>query len=150
MNLSEARKAATFAKVTATGTKKLNQVAYKVTVPGHDGKRYMVLARYEYRGSHQALTLECCLDAEDLGVVANQCPSRAHNHDTTCYHALAATMAIARFNGNKVAFVESEVDAQRLRNLGGKVFRYGRRDRGVVNFAVAFGTKKDKAIEVAA
>jgi len=142
MNLSEARKAATFARVEATGKRKLNEVVYRVTVPGHDGKQYKVLVRYECRGEHQATTFECCLDAKDLGVVANQCPSRNHNHDTMCYHALAAMLAIAEYNHTKVSFVDSEVTARKLRNLGGKVFRYGRRDRNSVGIAVAFSERE--------
>jgi hypothetical protein len=137
MNFKDARRAATFAHV-ERGT---GNTAYKVTVPGHEGKRYMVLARWERRGGVPVMTLECFLDTP-LGVAANQCPSRVHNHNTPCYHCLAATMAIAKFNNQRVSFAESEVDAQRLSRLGGKVFRYGRRDRQVVNFAVAFSEKK--------
>ena len=145
MNLSEARMAARFARV-ERGT---GNTAYKVTVPGHAGKRYLVLARWERRANHPVMTLECLLDTP-LGVVANRCPSGNAHSDTPCYHALAAVMAIARYNHNKVSFVSGEVDARRLRNLGGKVFRYGRRESNTANFAVAFGASQHETMGVAA
>ena len=135
MNIPEAQSASKFALV----TKKSNStVKYKVTIPGHDGKRYMVLLRRISGG----YTGECLLDAGALGTPA-VCLSATKSTNSACYHISAALLAVAASAGYKLAFCQNEAAAKRLRNLyNGIVLWYARHNGNKVEWAVVY--KKEK------
>jgi hypothetical protein len=127
MNIKEARASAIFAHV----EKSSGSVYYKVHLPGHNGRRYLVLIRKENHDTFTVLTGECLLDLDKLGSPISDCPSG----NGVCYHMLASIIAIASMNHQTVQFTYKKDDARRLANLGGKPFRIGK--RGSYNFAWA-------------
>jgi len=131
MNIPEAQSASKFALV----TKKSNStVKYKVTIPGHDGKRYMVLLRRISGG----YTGECLLDAGALGTPST-CLSATKSTNGACYHIGAALLEIAASAGYKLAFCQNEAAAKRLRNLyNGIVLWYARHNGNKMEWAVVY------------
>jgi len=81
-------------------------------VPGSHGRRYVV---YRRKGTTQ---FECHRDLGGHGMEA--CPGNSNG--TVCYHVMAAIIAAAREKGQWVSFCEKQEDAERLANLGGKVW----------------------------
>jgi hypothetical protein len=135
MNLSSARKASEFARA----ERGHGAVTWKAYVPGHCGRRYMVLFRHETRIQNglqvMVLTGECLVDAGRLGETV--CPSR-HNGNPPCYHVRAGIVAVCKENKQRVSFCKNEQDARTLVNIGGKAFRYGRHDSDKFFWAVQF------------
>lgn len=142
-NLLDSRHAAAFAQVKAHTA---GAVKFAVSLPGHDAKRYEVLVRHEYRceGDREVpvRTLECLLDPPMGGQVP--CPSRGTAHNRCCYHARAALQAVADKAGVRIAFCDSLAKAQRLARTGGKLLRYGRHDTAAIEYAVVFGSVKER------
>ena len=132
--VTEARASSLFARIMeSTGT-----VTHKVHLPGHDGRRYLVLMRHEARVLNvyvdeppmtmiAVLTGECLLDLGNYGT-PKACPSTA-TANFPCYHTISACTAIARASGLEIAWSEDEHDAKRLKNLhvnaDAKAFRVG-------------------------
>ena len=108
---------------------------YNVIVPGSHGKQYLVLLRV----SNKVYTGECLLMVGDQ---TTPCPSTPH--DGVCYHILAALIAAARGFNQKLSFTESQANAVKLSNIGGKILRFRRKGKDTVQFAVAYQTKRQK------
>ena len=82
-----------------------------VTVPGHDGKSYLVIFSY-LKGE---IVVDCnCRTA--IGI--KPCQGSYHG---VCYHSMAAVIKAAQETGKKVSFCQSEESANRVAKLGGKV-----------------------------
>jgi peroxiredoxin len=132
MNRDDAKCAARFASATKTES---GSVTYKVSVPGHDSRRYLVLVRHEVITSLNtetgeitrlsALTGECLLDIGQYGTPTGYCPNTAKDR-LPCYHILAAVIAIAERNELNCVLVDNDANVYRVKNLHGataKAFR---------------------------
>lgn len=108
--VEEAKAAAKFAVV---DTNRTGQVK-KVTLPGHDGKRYMVIVKRTPDGIHT----DCHIDAGPHGLV--ECKGNSH---ATCYHTIAAVILAAKSVKGEVRFTETPEDAKRLSHLGGQIVK---------------------------
>ena len=81
-------------------------------IPGSGGKRYLVTRR---KGE---MLFRCDLDCGGYGLT----PCKG-NGSGVCYHTFAAIIAGAAAKGNRVAFCESQVAAERLSHLGGSLYK---------------------------
>ncbi len=133
--LEQSRQSAAFAQVTR---QQRGAVKWDVRLPGHDGRRYQVLLRYEMRLEEGkpvgVVTGECLLDPPFGGQPA--CPSRASKGNKGCYHLRAALVAVSQQRRLVVYFCDSPAKALKLVNLGGKLLRYGRHDTLAIEYAV--------------
>ena len=102
----EARAAAKFAQII---TRDRNSKPIKISVPGHEGRKYSVILK---RNGKEAVA-ECLLD-EKFG--SSPCPSHS-----ICYHIKAAVIAAAEDAGYSVAFTKTREDAYKLKNFGALV-----------------------------
>lgn len=82
-------------------------------VPGSEGKRYQVIIRRHTN----SVSCECRCET---GIGFIPCKGNSLN-DTVCRHSLTAIAFSARLAGKKVSFCESERDARRLGQLGGRI-----------------------------
>ncbi len=100
----EAARSATFAKVEDDG---------RVTVPGHNGERYIVKVN---RRNARNTTMSCWK-------VSNGKPCSGMNKThTLCYHAIAAIIKLAELRENNVSFCADEASARNVAKLNsGKV-----------------------------
>jgi len=108
--VQRAKMAAEFAVVTKN---KAGQVK-KVDLPGHDGKRYMVIVKRTSDGIHT----DCYVETKQIGSV----PCKGNEH-ATCYHTLAAVVVAAKQMNGEVRFAETEIAADKLARFGGKVVK---------------------------
>ena len=91
--------------------KQMNKRAW--LVPGSEGKQYLVTRR---KGTNQ---YRCVLDCGRYG--STDC--RGNSNGYICYHIVTAIIFAAQKAGRKVAFCESENDAQLLSRLGGNLYK---------------------------
>lgn len=82
-------------------------------VPGSEAKTYEVIARREGRNY---IEVECFLQT---GAGPKECKG---GWSTVCYHALAVLLTSAQNNNHTTAVCLSEYDANKRKNIGGKVF----------------------------
>lgn len=125
--VEEAKAAAKFAVV---DTNRAGQVR-KVTLPGHDGHRYMVIVKRENGTIHT----DCWLEAGACG--HTECKGNAN---ATCYHTIAAVILAAKSVKGEVSFAETPEDAKRLSRLGGQIVKVVGNGHPV--WAVFFGEEK--------
>lgn len=156
MNLTDARSAAKFARVVPQPK---GIVKYKVYVPGHDGRHYLVLLRHEERANvdkptgviskFYVMTGECLLDIDKFGT-PNACPSTATTN-SPCYHTLAAVIALSESQGLDIAFAESQEDAGRTRRLHAKdnpkMFRVAQHNAYRYGWAITWEREKKQELE---
>ena len=130
--VARAKMAAEFAVVTKN---KAGQVK-KVDLPGHDGKRYMVIVKRTSDGIHT----DCYVATRQIGSV----PCKGNEH-ATCYHTLAAVVVAAKQMNGEVRFAETEIAADKLARFGGKVVKV--EGNGHPVWAVFFTTAEPVASE---
>lgn len=89
--------------------------------PGSNGKRYQIIIRRFSKLNK--VTLECRLEtgAGYLGCPGNG-RRKVRQQETICYHARAALDFAVEEKGLKAFWSQSEEKANKLANLGGKVF----------------------------
>jgi hypothetical protein len=99
-----------------------NGRASAIDVPGHEGRRYMVLIK---RNGH--VEVECLQDTP-LGDVPCQGGLRSF-----CFHSYAALEIAAREAGRQVVWCKDEPAAKRLSRVGGNVLKVvGKRSGKVI------------------
>ena len=102
--VGEARAAAKFVRIMSRNSK---GQATSVSVPGHQGKTYLVIIR-RFSGK---ISTECLLET---GFGTKPCPGT----NSVCYHSMAAIMAVAKDAGVKIFSFHIELyGAKKLHNI---------------------------------
>lgn len=103
--------------------------------PGSNGKRYQIIVRRLHQTS--TITLECRLEtgAGYLECLGNS-RQKVRQQETICYHAMAAFDYVVGEKGLKAHWCQSEEKANKLANLGGKVFIVRSHQNGAIAWVV--------------